>query len=68
LSKSVASSYALGVKDKPQIPTGVQDLCRRLKEQLEELAIAVEDPAPKEEKSRRIKLMEQLKQQLAELS
>ena len=46
----------------------VEDLCRKLKLQLEELAIEI-DPTPKlEEKDRRSKMMEQLKQQLAELS
>jgi len=48
---------------------GVQELCRKLKLQLDELAVnlALEE-APDEEKNRRIKLLEQLKQQLGELS
>lgn len=47
----------------------VEDLCRKLKLQLDELAIIEIDPTPAiEEKDRRTKMMEQLKQQLAELS
>lgn len=57
------------MKDKrTTIHAGVQDLCRKLKDQLEELAVTIENTLPKEELARRTKLMEQLKQQLAELS
>jgi hypothetical protein len=57
------------MKDKrTTIHAGVQDLCRKLKDQLEELAVTIESTLPKEELARRTKLMEQLKQQLAELS
>lgn len=57
------------MKDKrPAIHSGVQDLCRKLKEQLEELAVTIENKLPKEDVARRTQLLEQLKQQLAELS
>ena len=57
------------MKDKrATLHSGVQDLCRKLKEQLEELNITIDQSLPKEEVARRTKLMEQLKQQLAELS
>ncbi len=49
--------------------SGVQDLCRKLKVQLDELAVAlVQQTLPLEEKQRRLELMEQLKRQLEELS
>jgi len=48
--------------------SGVQELCRKLKIQLDELAVTLDQTLPVEEKQRRTKLMEQLKQQLAELS
>lgn len=50
--------------------TVVQDLCRKLKIQLDELAVTLVEPSPlpNEEKTRRSELMEQLKEQLAELS
>lgn len=52
------------------MPTGVQEICRKLKDQLEELAnqLNLENPLVTEEKRRRTQLMEQLKEQLAELS
>jgi hypothetical protein len=53
---------------RPLVHAGVQDLCRKLKEQLEELAVTIENNLPKEELARRTKLLEQLKQQLADLS
>ncbi len=53
---------------RPLIHAGVQDLCRKLKEQLEELAVTIENNLPKEEVQRRTQLLEQLKQQLSELS
>ena len=62
------------MKDKRNhaVSAGVQDLCRRLKLQLEELGVNLEATLPTtrgpEEKARRLKLMEQLKQQLGELS
>ncbi len=54
--------------DKPHL--GVQDICRKLKEQLDTLAeTIVADPSvPNEEKERRRELMDKLKKQLAELS
>jgi hypothetical protein len=55
------------MKNKSETSAGVQELCRKLKLQLEELAVTIE-PKPNEDESRRLKLMEQLKQQLAELS
>ena len=55
------------MKNKSDAATGVQELCRKLKLQLEELAV-VQEPKPKEDEIRRVQLMEQLKQQLAELS
>lgn len=57
------------MKDKrPTLHSGVQDLCRKLKEQLEELNITIDQSLPKEEVARRTKLLEQLKQQLSELT
>lgn len=56
------------MKNKSEKPEAVKDLCRKLKIQLDELAVSTENPLPLEEKSRRLKLMEQLKEQLAELS
>lgn len=57
------------MKDKrPLVHAGVQDLCRKLAEQLEELSVEIENKLPKEELARRTKLLEQLKEQLAELS
>ena len=56
------------MKNKTELYTpGVQELCRKLKGQLDELSIVVERK-PKEEDVRRRKLMEELKRQLAELS
>lgn len=57
------------MKDKRiTISTGVQELCQKLKLQLDDLAVTIENTLPAEEKNRRSKLMEQLKQQLADLS
>jgi hypothetical protein len=58
------------MKEKNEAPTGVQDICRKLKLQLEELAATIERQLPRarEDQSRRNELMEQLKAQLAELS
>ncbi|MGE3683691.1 MAG: hypothetical protein AB7G93_18360 [Bdellovibrionales bacterium] len=61
------------MKDKRSPAIGVQELCRKLKLQLEELTVEGEhrrDPFGEsfEEKARRTKLMEQLKEQLSELS
>ncbi len=56
------------MKQKHGRTTLVQDLCRKLKLQLDELAIEVDQSPAIEEKDRRNKMMEQLKQQLAELS
>ncbi len=57
------------MKTKSHNAMSVQQLCRKLKIQLEQLAVTLEEPClPVEEQSRRTKLMEQLKQQLAELS
>ena len=49
---------------------GVQDLCRKLKEQLDSLAetIKVDSSISKDEMARRKELMDRLKRQLAELS
>jgi hypothetical protein len=47
---------------------GVQELCRKLKIQLDELAVEVDTTLTDEDKVRRKKLMEQLKEQLSELS
>ena len=49
---------------------GVQDLCRKLKEQLDQLTetIVVDDALSTDEKNRRQELMERLKAQLTELS
>lgn len=56
------------MKNKTEVFTpGVQELCRKLKGQLDELSIVVA-PKPKEDDLRRRKLMEELKRQLAELS
>lgn len=51
--------------------SGVQELCRKLKLQLDDLGVAIDIEStalPAKEKSRRIALMEELKKQLAELS
>ncbi len=58
------------MKDKRNLPSGLQDLCRKLKLQLEELNLEIdtEPVLADEEKERRTQLMEQLKQQLLELS
>lgn len=50
------------------IPLGVQELCRKLKLQLEELSVEAEPAPPDEDEARRNQLMEQLKRQLTELS
>jgi hypothetical protein len=59
------------VKEKRNLPAGLNDLCRKLKLQLDELKLEMEakpDPEALEEKRRRALLMEQLKQQLSDLS
>ena len=58
------------MKQKSENSSIVQDLCRKLKIQLDELAVTLEEPSKnaQEEKTRRSELMEQLKEQLAELS
>lgn len=57
------------MKMKQESHAGVQELCRKLKSQLDELAVNLaRDEAPDEDKIRRGKLLEQLKQQLTELS
>ena len=47
--------------------TGVQELCRKLKMQLDELSVVIER-RPSEAELRRKALMEQLKRQLSDLS
>jgi hypothetical protein len=60
------------MKNKSESAAGVQELCRRLKLQLDELSITMDtiehQKTPSEDDLRREKLMEQLKRQLAELS
>lgn len=57
------------MKDKTSGHAGVQDLCRKLKEQLDQLTdTVVDEAASTEEKNRRKDLMERLKAQLTELS
>jgi hypothetical protein len=59
------------VKEKRNLPAGLNDLCRKLKLQLDELKLEMEaepDPLEQEEKRRRALLMEQLKRQLSDLS
>jgi hypothetical protein len=56
------------MKQKSESHQGVQELCRKLKIQLDELAVEVDTTLTDEDKTRRAKLMEQLKEQLAELS
>jgi hypothetical protein len=56
------------VKPKSERHLGVQDLCRKLKIQLDELAVEPDQTLSLEEQTRRKALMEQLKKQLAELS
>lgn len=58
------------MKDKPTSHKGVQDICRRLKTQLDELTetIIVDDRLTLEEKRRRQEMMARLKDQLDELS
>ncbi len=49
---------------------GVQDICRKLKEQLDQLSeVIVVDPSmPEDEKARRKELMSKLQDQLKDLS
>jgi hypothetical protein len=57
--------------DSKAAAVGVQELCRKLKLQLEELATDIGERktvADQEDAARRARLMEQLKQQLADLS
>lgn len=57
------------MKHKNDSHLGVQELCRKLKIQLDELTVILETPKlESEEKDRRLKLMERLKDQIAELS
>jgi len=56
------------MKQKSEATPGMQELCRKLKIQLDELAITFEPKRNTEDDTRRTKLMEQLKKQLAELS
>jgi len=58
------------MKAKSESHSGVQDLCRKLKLQLDELAdtLATAPDLPDEEKSRRTELLQQVKKQLTELS
>ena len=59
------------MKEKRNLPAGLNDLCRKLKLQLDDLKLEMEaepDPKDLEEKQRRAALMEQLKQQLSDLS
>lgn len=57
------------MKQKSDKPHAVQELCRKLKIQLDELSVVTfAQPLPREEQARRAKLMDQLKRQLAELS
>jgi len=57
-------------KQQTESASGVQDLCRKLKLQLDELSVPVVErkKAPSEDEVRRGKLMEELKKQLADLS
>ena len=58
-------------KQQTETASGVQDLCRKLKMQLDELSVShvVErKKAPSEDEIRLKKLMEELKKQLADLS
>ena len=52
------------MKQKTENSTAVQDLCRKLKIQLDELAVTLVEPSalPKEERNRRSELMQQLKE------
>lgn len=56
------------MKNKNEPAGSVQELCRKLKLQLDELSVVVEQKLPKEDELRRSKLMEELKRQIAELS
>ena len=56
------------MKQKTEKPSAVQELCQKLKIQLDELAVTLAQTLPLEEQARRAKLMEHLKQQLADLS
>ncbi len=62
--------YCRIMKNKTEQQNGVQDLCRKLKLQLDGLnfTMNLESALPDEEQARRLLLMEQLKRQLAELS
>ncbi len=57
------------MKTKPQSHIGVQELCRKLKDQLDELAEVISTkPESEFETQSHLELMEQLKRQLQELS
>jgi hypothetical protein len=56
------------MKQKTASHLGVQELCRKLKIQLDELAVTLTPALNPEEKTRRTQLMERLKSQIAELS
>lgn len=57
------------MKTKFENPTGVQELCRKLRVQLDELALTIEkQDTTSEEKQRRTRLLLQLKKQLNDLS
>lgn len=56
------------MKHKSENTSGMQELCRKLKVQLDELTLPIENKRNAEDDARRTKLMEQLKRQLAELS
>lgn len=62
------------MKNKSETTTGLTEICRKLKLQLDELAVTIKQRDPNgenesgEDESRRLKLMEHLKRQLAELS
>ena len=70
MSKDSWCTYALGVMSKRNLPSGFQDLCRKLKDQLEELEVEMKAEKAKvgEDIARRGQLMERLKAQLSELS
>ena len=58
------------MKDKRQIHPGVKELCRKLKDQLEDLSVELirDTKLADEEVARRSQLLERLKNQLNELS
>ena len=68
LSNPIGPSYPYCVQDKEKPSSAVQELCKKLKLQLEELGIPREEPPEDEDQTQIKNLFQQLQDQLAELS